>query len=108
MDFSSKYDQTRRFLRIWSHLLKKSLIENFLCRNVTDLSGTWWELSLMNALPSFFEKKKNVPLRFIVLHFITYLNPNTQLGKGFNNMTAGSLVRKFLYCRKVVIINWSR
>ena len=31
-DFSSKYDQIRRFLRIWSHLLKKSLTENlFFC-----------------------------------------------------------------------------
>ena len=29
-DFFSKCDQIRRFLRIWSHLLKKSLIENFI------------------------------------------------------------------------------
>ena len=29
-DFFSKCDQTRRKLRIWSHLLKKSLIENFI------------------------------------------------------------------------------
>ena len=28
-DFFSKYDQIRRKLRIWSHLLKKSLMENF-------------------------------------------------------------------------------
>ena len=28
--FLSKFDQTRSFLRIWSHLLKKSLIENFI------------------------------------------------------------------------------
>ena len=28
-DFFSKCDQTRRKLRIWSHLPKKSLIENF-------------------------------------------------------------------------------
>ena len=28
-DFISKYDQIRRKLRIWSHLLKKSLLENF-------------------------------------------------------------------------------
>ena len=27
-DFFSKYDQTRSFLRIWSYLLKKSLMEN--------------------------------------------------------------------------------
>ena len=29
-DFFSKYDQIRRKMRIWSHLLKKSLMENFI------------------------------------------------------------------------------
>ena len=29
-DFFSKCDQTRRKMRIWSHLLKKSLTENFI------------------------------------------------------------------------------
>ena len=29
-DFSSKYDQIRRKLRIWSHILEKSLMENFI------------------------------------------------------------------------------
>ena len=29
-DFSSKCDQIRSFLRIWSHLLETSLIENFI------------------------------------------------------------------------------
>ena len=29
-DFLSKYDQIQSFLRIWSHLLKKSSIENFI------------------------------------------------------------------------------
>ena len=29
-DFFSKCDQIRSFLRIWSHLLKKSIMENFI------------------------------------------------------------------------------
>ena len=29
-DFVSKCDQIRSLLRIWSHLLKKSLMENFI------------------------------------------------------------------------------
>ena len=33
-DFFSQYDQSRSFLRIWSHLLKKSLMENFNFRTV--------------------------------------------------------------------------
>ena len=28
--FFGKFDQIHRFLRIWSHLLKKSLMENFI------------------------------------------------------------------------------
>ena len=33
-DFFSKCDQSRRKLRIWSHLLKKSVMENFIFRAV--------------------------------------------------------------------------
>ena len=29
-DFFSKCDQIRRYLRLWSHLLKQSLMENFI------------------------------------------------------------------------------
>ena len=29
-DFFCKYDQIRGFLRIWSHLVKKSLMQNFI------------------------------------------------------------------------------
>ena len=37
-DFFSKCDQIRRKLRIWSHLLKKSLMENFVfCLVITEL-----------------------------------------------------------------------
>ena len=34
-DFFSKHDRIRRFLRIWSHLQKKSLTENLIFRAVT-------------------------------------------------------------------------
>ena len=34
-DFFSKYDQIRKKLRIWPHLLKKSLMENFIFCAVT-------------------------------------------------------------------------
>ena len=34
-DFFSKCDQIRNLLRIWSHLLKKSLMENFIFCAVT-------------------------------------------------------------------------
>ena len=35
-NFFSKYDQIRRNLRIWSHLLQKSLMENFVFCAVND------------------------------------------------------------------------
>ena len=38
-NFFSKYDQIRSYLRIWSHLLKKSLTENFIFRAVIPLRG---------------------------------------------------------------------
>ena len=36
-DYSSKCDQIRSFLRIWSHLLEKSLMENFIFSAVIGL-----------------------------------------------------------------------
>ena len=40
-DFVSKCDHIRRLRRIWSHLLKKSLMENFIfCAVITALSGS--------------------------------------------------------------------
>ena len=33
-NFFSKCDQIRSFMQIWSHLLKKPLIENFLCSDI--------------------------------------------------------------------------
>ena len=37
-DFFSKCDQIRKKLRIWSHLLKKSLMENFIFCEVSQPS----------------------------------------------------------------------
>ena len=46
-DFFSKCDQIRRKLRIWSHLLKKSLMENFIfCAVVMDQNFHWSEEGL--------------------------------------------------------------
>ena len=40
-NFFSKYDQSRRKLRSWSHLLKKSLMENFIICAVNVLFSYW-------------------------------------------------------------------
>ena len=44
-DFFSKCDHIRSFLRIWSHLLKKSVMENFIfCALI--LNGTYEDFLL--------------------------------------------------------------
>ena len=40
-DFFSKRDQIRSFLPVWSHLLKKSLMENFIFCIVLDTYGSF-------------------------------------------------------------------
>ena len=44
-DLFSKCDQIRRKLRIWSHLLKKSLIENFIFCMVPETTEEIWIIS---------------------------------------------------------------
>ena len=55
-DFFSKCDQIRSFLRIWSHLLKKSLTENFIFCAVT-VAILRWNLRLSLKLKLITEKK---------------------------------------------------
>ena len=43
-DFFGKCDQIRRKLQIWSHLLKKSLMENFFCAMEASRSDLWFSL----------------------------------------------------------------
>ena len=57
-DFSGKYDQIRRKLRLWSHLLEKSLMENFIfcvvytwvCRNFVVLTQKSRKVSSLSFL----------------------------------------------------------
>ena len=54
-DFFSEGDQIRRKLRIWSHLLKKSVMENFIFRAVslTDFDVLLHQIATYN-IHSFF------------------------------------------------------
>ena len=42
-DSFSKFDQIRSFMRIWSHLLKKSVMENFIFCAMTHSDTDTWE-----------------------------------------------------------------
>ena len=48
--FFGKYDQIRSFLRIWSHLLKKSLMKNFIFAEVIDKGNSEIFATLSNAI----------------------------------------------------------
>ena len=49
-DFFSKCDQIRSFLRIWSYLLKKFLMENFIFRAVSQRQLWKWISELVMIL----------------------------------------------------------
>ena len=64
-DFFSKCDQIRSFLRIWSHLLKKSLMEIFIFCAVF-ITLAWFDCDLKNfcfsrtPLEGYFQREKTV------------------------------------------------
>ena len=53
-DFLSKCDQIRRKLRIWSHLLKKSLMENFIFRVVSPFHFSLKDYAVVPFFPILF------------------------------------------------------
>ena len=55
-DFFSKCDQIRSFLRIWTHLLKKSLIENFIFCAVQN-SSKWEYPGFLYLLRNVFKER---------------------------------------------------
>ena len=58
--FFSKCNQIRSFLRIWSHLLKKSLMENFIAVNQAQLMINNFRKAIMTHLQFLtkFRKKR--------------------------------------------------
>ena len=63
-DFFSKFDQFRRKLQIWSHLLKKSLMENFIfCAvSVAHIELQLWNIQneKQRLKPSFLKIEANI------------------------------------------------
>ena len=68
-EFFSKCDQIRIFLRIWSHLLKKSLMENFIFFAVTFISMPFIAIFLLLWKESIWKN-----LWRSVFHLHVYLN----------------------------------
>ena len=67
MDFFSKCDQIHSFLQIWSHLRKKSLMENFTFCAVQDantFSGSPWIIKIY---------KQELPISEILWRFTDFI-----------------------------------
>ena len=70
-DFFSKCDQIRSFLRIWSHLLKKSLMKtSFFVQSITEIHLGIFQISLTCICEiwplNFFPKNS-------IINFISYI-----------------------------------
>ena len=96
-DFFSKCDQIRRFLRIWSHLLKKSLMENFIFCAV---SRIWGQQKLLVCLSQVqFSKFITFALSFEIYEAkgwttnnTTHILSNISRSKGNKTVKFGQLI----------------
>ena len=99
-DFFSKCDQIRRKLRIWSHLLKKSLMENFFCAAI---SSTQNMVSL--KLLTFYPKDTRVFCKNLVVilssrHHLRRLFCKENVLRNFSFNLVISLKKYFLHSCK--------
>ena len=66
-DFFSKCDQIRSKLRIWSYLLKKSLMDNFIFCAVYIACGSWLSHKpSISVFPIWYTKDINWYTRYII------------------------------------------
>ena len=73
MDFFSRCDQIRSFPRIWLHLLKKSLVENFIFCAVIEMEKNGPGQKFISAkfkLPTF-----QISWNFLLLLYLTLKIP---------------------------------
>ena len=83
-DFFSKCDQIRRKLRIWSHLLRKSLMENFIFHAVTFTVdsryleySTSWTYRYLEEIPCSFGHLALFSVKIISLSW-TSISPTSR------------------------------
>ena len=65
MGFFSKFDKIRRKLRIWSHLLAKSFMKNFIFSAVParKIENVYFENVQLHNSKSFFAEEMLLPTR---------------------------------------------
>ena len=105
-DFFSKCDQIRIFLRVWSHLLKKSLMENFIFCAVLILME-YFNMTTSNSISS----------QFLDTFVFSPVNVNSTCFKNSKNPSCVDLLQTnfepvlwkqtFLKLVSLTIIKWS-
>ena len=108
-DFYSKCDQNRSFLRIWSHLLKKSLMENFIFCAVKHIfintkSHEYAKKSNFLLMPGHDRNSPNdgpkhcTKMKFSIKDF--FISSALQI---LSNLLTKSLIENFIFCAVKVL-----
>ena len=120
-DFFSKYDQIRNFLWIWSHLLNKSLTENFIfCAvpvswffffwNAKCPYIFWWILLFLHARKTEYILPKCFTdfLRNSRSHFSEIVIVSLKLGDSHHKylMTLFKCWKRFIQLISFIVIRW--
>ena len=78
-DFFCKCDQICSFLRIWLHLLKKFLMENFIFCAVFEVNKKTQALKVRKALTAKMWKEKEDSLWIQIQHSLMFFNFGTEI-----------------------------
>ena len=96
-DFFSKYEQIQRKLQIWSHLLKKSLMENFLFCAVIDELISMFELKDFCLFYCQYHCVKSVRIRSFFWSVFSRIRGKTRARKTQNIDTFYAVYVSFLF-----------
>ena len=108
-DFFSKSDQIRRKLQIWSHLLKKSSIENFIFCTVYPQRISFNKRLLFHRIEHTlrFKIKKNINLNYggegVAIHLKNQSvgAPNWMSGSGHKSLEVSTFFSSLTYFRLI-------
>ena len=102
-DFLSKCDQIRRLLRIWSHLLQKSLMENFIFCAVQLLEDHIESFEKVNVESKQIKRQSDVKtlhknIKFSIKNFFSICDQIRSLLRIWSHLLKKSLMKNFIFC----------